>query len=43
VKQNVRVVECHVFLDGPSPNDPTLYASDRFGLAAILEIPPADR
>jgi endonuclease/exonuclease/phosphatase family metal-dependent hydrolase len=43
VSPNVRVVECNIFLDRPSPDDPTLYASDHLGLAAILEIPsPAD-
>jgi endonuclease/exonuclease/phosphatase family metal-dependent hydrolase len=41
VSPNVRVVECDVFLDHPSPDDPTLYASDHLGLAAILEIPSA--
>jgi endonuclease/exonuclease/phosphatase family metal-dependent hydrolase len=39
VSPNVRVVECGVFLDRPSPDDPTLYASDHLGLAATLEIP----
>jgi endonuclease/exonuclease/phosphatase family metal-dependent hydrolase len=40
VSPEVRVVECGVFLDRPSPDDPTLYASDHLGLAATLEIPP---
>jgi len=40
VSPDVRVVECGVFLDRPSPDDPTLYASDHLGLAATLEIPP---
>jgi endonuclease/exonuclease/phosphatase family metal-dependent hydrolase len=40
VSPDVRVVECGVFLDRPSPGDPTLYASDHLGLAATLEIPP---
>jgi hypothetical protein len=31
-----------VFLDRPSPGDPTLYASDHLGLAATLEIPSAE-
>ena len=43
VSPDVRVVECRVFLDRPSPDDPTLYASDHLGLAATLEIPPKDR
>jgi endonuclease/exonuclease/phosphatase family metal-dependent hydrolase len=42
VSQNVRVVECNVFLDRPSPDDSTLYASDHLGLAAILEITPSE-
>ena len=41
VSPDVRVVECDVFLDRPSPNDPTLYASDHLGLVATLEIPSA--
>jgi endonuclease/exonuclease/phosphatase family metal-dependent hydrolase len=40
VSPDVRVVECGVFLDRPSPDDPTLYASDHLGLAATLEVPP---
>jgi endonuclease/exonuclease/phosphatase family metal-dependent hydrolase len=39
VSADVRVVECGVFLDRPSPHDPTLYASDHLGLAATLEFP----
>jgi endonuclease/exonuclease/phosphatase family metal-dependent hydrolase len=42
VSADVRVVECGVFLDRPSPDDPTLYASDHLGLAATLEIPPPE-
>jgi endonuclease/exonuclease/phosphatase family metal-dependent hydrolase len=42
VSPDVRVVECGVFLDQPSPDDPTLYASDHLGLAATLEIPPPE-
>ena len=38
VSPDVRVIECGVFLDRPSPGDPTLYASDHLGLAATLEI-----
>ena len=32
-----RVVDCHLILDRPHPDDPTLYASDHFGLAATLD------
>jgi endonuclease/exonuclease/phosphatase family metal-dependent hydrolase len=39
VSPGIGVVECSVILDRPSPADPTLYASDHFGLAATLEIP----
>jgi endonuclease/exonuclease/phosphatase family metal-dependent hydrolase len=39
VSPDVRVAECGVILDRPSPHDPTLYASDHLGLAATLEIP----
>jgi endonuclease/exonuclease/phosphatase family metal-dependent hydrolase len=39
VSPTVRVLECGVILDRPSPDDPTLYASDHFGLAATLEVP----
>ena len=39
VSPDVRVVECGVFLDRPSPDDPTLYPSDHLGLVATLEIP----
>ena len=42
VSPGIRVVDCSVILDGPSPGDPTLYASDHFGLAATLEIPAVD-
>lgn len=42
VSPGVRVVECGVILDRPSPHDPTLYASDHLGLAATLEIPADD-
>lgn len=34
VSPNIRVVECDVVFDHPSPDDPTLYPSDHFGLAA---------
>ena len=33
------LVECGVILDRPTPDDPTLYASDHLGLAATLEVP----
>jgi endonuclease/exonuclease/phosphatase family metal-dependent hydrolase len=39
VSPEVRVVECGVILDRPSPSDPTLYASDHMGMAATLQIP----
>ena len=38
VSPDVRVVDCELVLNHPAPNDPTLYASDHFGLAATLEI-----
>ena len=38
VSPDVRVVDCGLILDQPAPDDPTLYASDHFGLAATLEI-----
>ena len=38
VSPGVRVLGCDVILDQPSPQDPTLYASDHFGLAATLAI-----
>ncbi|MHC5539535.1 endonuclease/exonuclease/phosphatase family protein [Singulisphaera rosea] len=39
VSPDIRVVDCGVFLDRPSQDDPTLFASDHLGLAATLEIP----
>jgi endonuclease/exonuclease/phosphatase family metal-dependent hydrolase len=39
VSPDVRVVQCGVILDRPSPDDSTLYASDHVGLAAALEVP----
>lgn len=36
VSTGVRVIDCDVILDRPSSHDPTLYASDHFGLAATL-------
>lgn len=41
VSPGVRVVECDIILDRPSPDDPTLYASDHLGLMATLEVQPA--
>jgi endonuclease/exonuclease/phosphatase family metal-dependent hydrolase len=38
VSPDVRVLGCGVFLDKPSQDDPTLYASDHLGMAATLEI-----
>ncbi len=40
VSPEIRVHECDVILDQPSPSDATLYASDHLGIAATLEIPP---
>jgi endonuclease/exonuclease/phosphatase family metal-dependent hydrolase len=39
VSPEIRVIDCGVILDRPSPEDPTLYASDHLGMAATLEIP----
>jgi endonuclease/exonuclease/phosphatase family metal-dependent hydrolase len=39
VSPGIKVLECGVILDRPSPDDPTLYASDHLGLAATLELP----
>jgi endonuclease/exonuclease/phosphatase family metal-dependent hydrolase len=36
VSPSIRVVSCGIILDCPSPDDPTLYASDHLGLAAVL-------
>jgi endonuclease/exonuclease/phosphatase family metal-dependent hydrolase len=38
VSPGVSVLTCDLFLDRPSPQDPTLYASDHFGLAATVAI-----
>jgi endonuclease/exonuclease/phosphatase family metal-dependent hydrolase len=38
VSPGVRVLDCRVVLDQPASGDPTLYASDHFGLAATLEV-----
>jgi endonuclease/exonuclease/phosphatase family metal-dependent hydrolase len=38
VNDRVRVLECDVTLNQPSPSDPTIYPSDHFGLTATLEI-----
>ncbi len=37
VNKYVRVVDCQVVLNRPAPIDPSIYPSDHFGLAAILE------
>ena len=34
----VKVTDCHLVFDRPDPEDPTLYPSDHFGVAAHLEI-----
>jgi endonuclease/exonuclease/phosphatase family metal-dependent hydrolase len=39
VSSGVQVVDCDLILDCPSSHDPTLYASDHFGLAATLTLP----
>jgi endonuclease/exonuclease/phosphatase family metal-dependent hydrolase len=39
VSSGIQVIDCEVILDRPSPHDPTLYASDHFGLAATLALP----
>jgi len=36
VSHGVQVLGCDLILNHPSPQDPTLYASDHFGLAATL-------
>ena len=41
INPQLRVVECDVILDRPAPHDPSLYASDHYGLAATVEIVPA--
>jgi endonuclease/exonuclease/phosphatase family metal-dependent hydrolase len=38
VSRDLRVVECDVILNRPAPDDPSLYPSDHYGLAATLEI-----
>jgi endonuclease/exonuclease/phosphatase family metal-dependent hydrolase len=38
VSPGIEVLGCDLILDHPSPHDPTLYASDHFGLAATLAI-----
>jgi endonuclease/exonuclease/phosphatase family metal-dependent hydrolase len=39
VSPGLRVLGCELFLDRPSPDDPTLYASDHLGLRATIEVP----
>ena len=41
VSPGVSVIRCELFLDRPSAQDATLYASDHFGLAATLAISEA--
>jgi endonuclease/exonuclease/phosphatase family metal-dependent hydrolase len=43
VSPGIRVLQCGVILDRPSPGDPTLFASDHLGVAATLEIPPPSK
>jgi endonuclease/exonuclease/phosphatase family metal-dependent hydrolase len=41
VSPGLRVLGCEAFLDRPSPDDPTLFASDHLGLWAKIEVPEA--
>jgi endonuclease/exonuclease/phosphatase family metal-dependent hydrolase len=38
INQHLRVCNCQLILTEPAPNDPTLYPSDHFGIAAEFEI-----
>jgi endonuclease/exonuclease/phosphatase family metal-dependent hydrolase len=38
VNERVSVQDCRLFLDRPAPGAPKLYASDHFGLLAVVEI-----
>ena len=38
INQHLRVQDCQLILTEPAPNDPTLYPSDHFGIAAELEV-----
>ena len=38
VSERIRVIDCDVVLNCPAPHDSTLYPSDHFGLAAMVEI-----
>jgi endonuclease/exonuclease/phosphatase family metal-dependent hydrolase len=44
IDRDVRVESCDVLFKSPSPLDPRIYASDHFGLSAVLEhsdaVPP---
>jgi hypothetical protein len=40
VDPSVKVLSCEVILDQPSPQDSRVYASDHFGLMAVLEQSP---
>jgi endonuclease/exonuclease/phosphatase family metal-dependent hydrolase len=42
VNPGIEVLGCDLILDRPSPQDPTLYASDHFGLAATLALPETE-
>jgi endonuclease/exonuclease/phosphatase family metal-dependent hydrolase len=43
VRGAVRVADARLAFDRPAADDPTLYPSDHFGIAATLEIGPASR
>lgn len=38
VNQHVRVLDCQIVLNRPSPHNPKIYPSDHFGLMATLEL-----
>jgi hypothetical protein len=38
VRGDIRVVDARLAFDRPHPDDPTLYPSDHFGIAAHLEV-----
>ena len=40
VNQHLKVIDCQIVLNQPSPGNPVLFPSDHFGLLAILEIEP---
>ncbi|MBD2777952.1 endonuclease/exonuclease/phosphatase family protein [Iningainema tapete] len=38
VNQHIQVRDCQIILNQPAPSSSTLYPSDHFGIAAVLEI-----